>query len=219
MPATQQFREVEVTSPLGKDRLLFRRMMAVEELSRPFEFRLELLSIDDTIKLNDVLGQPMTVRFDLTRTNLRRYFNGYVSQFRYVSSIGKFARYEARLRPGMWFLSRSADCRIFQNKAVPDIIKQVLGDHGMTDIEDNLTGTYPTLEYCVQYRETDFDFVSRLLEQEGIFYFFKHDDGNHTMVLGDDIGAWEKAPATRPFPSTRRSRRSSRTTIIFGNGR
>ncbi len=200
MPVTQQFREVEVTSTLGKDRLLFRRMTAVEELSRPFEFCLEVLSTDDAIKLNDVLGQPMTVRFDLTRTNLRRYFNGYVSQFRYVSSAGKFARYEARLRPGLWFLSRSADCRIFQNKAVPDIVKQVLGDHGMTDVEDNLTGTYPTLEYCVQYRETDFDFVSRLLEQEGIFFFFKHEDGQHTMVLGDDIGAWDKAAGYETVP-------------------
>jgi type VI secretion system secreted protein VgrG len=169
MVATQHLRSVEVTSPLGADRLLLRRMTAVDGLSRPFEIDLHLLSTDPAIALSDVLGQPMTVRLDLPE-NHRRFFNGIVSRFCYQGSFGDFASYEARVRPWLWFLSRTADCRIFQSKTVPDIVKELFHKHGFSDFRDLTTQTYRTREYCVQYRETDFDFVSRLMEEEGIYY-------------------------------------------------
>ena len=87
--------------------------------------------------------------------------------------------------PWLWFLTRTSDCRIFQEKTVPDIIKEIFRDHGFTDFEERLSGSYRTWVYCVQYRETDFNFVSRLMEQEGIYYYFKHENGKHTLVLAD----------------------------------
>ena len=101
------------------------------------------------------------------------------------------------MRPWLWFLTRTADCRIFQEMNVPDIVKQVFGDHGIADFKFELTGTYRKWTYCVQYRETDFNFVSRLMEQEGIYYYFKHIDGHDTLVLTDSYSGHAPVPATR----------------------
>jgi type VI secretion system secreted protein VgrG len=87
-----------------------------------------------------------------------------------------------------------ADCRIFQEKTVPEIIEQIFRDRGFTDFENGLSGKYHTWEYCVQYRETDFNFISRLMEQEGIYYFFKHEDGKHSLILADSASAHEPYP-------------------------
>jgi type VI secretion system secreted protein VgrG len=112
-----------------------------------------------------------------------------------VGTSGIYHAYHATVHPWLWFLTRSADCRIFQNKTVPDIIKEVLKEQGFTDIKDALGGVqYRSWEYCVQYRETDFDFVSRLMEQEGIYYFFTHEQNKHTMVLANTVSSHE------PFP-------------------
>ncbi|WP_038825311.1 type VI secretion system tip protein VgrG, partial [Pseudomonas aeruginosa] len=85
--------------------------------------------------------------------------------------------------PWLWLLTRTSDCRIFQNQKVPDIIKQVFRDLGFSDFEDALSRSYREWEYCVQYRETSFDFVSRLMEQEGIYYWFRHEQKRHILVL------------------------------------
>ena len=114
-----------------------------------------------------------------------RYFNGLVSHFQQTFSHDRFSHYRATLSPWLWFLTRTADCRIFQEMTIPDILKQVFRDHGFTDFEESLSATYKEWEYCVQYRETDFNFISRLMEQEGIYYYFKHEDGKHTLVLCD----------------------------------
>jgi type VI secretion system secreted protein VgrG len=123
----------------------------------------------------------------------KRYFNGVVSHFACTGKEGDMTRYELQLVPKLWTLTRYADCRIFHNKQGPDIIKQVLDDRGIK-YQASLSGSYKTLEYCVQYRETDFNFVSRLMEHFGIFYFFKHEDGEHTMVLGDSSSVHQPCP-------------------------
>jgi len=116
-----------------------------------------------------------------------RYFNGLVGRFTQVGSTGTLGTYHATLYPWTWFLTRTADCRIFQNMTVPDIIKQVFRDSGYTDFEESLSGSYRIWEYCVQYRETDFNFVSRLMEQEGIYFYFLHLDGKHILKMTDSI--------------------------------
>src|SRR5947209_20026457 len=95
------------------------------------------------------------------------------------------AVFELEIVPWLWFLTHYHDCRIFQNKSVPDIVQQVFNDRGYSHFKLNLNGTYPVRDYCVQYRESDLDFVSRLLEHEGIFYYFEHAQDKHTLVLAD----------------------------------
>lgn len=190
---SQQSREVEISTPLGKDVLLLISMSGSEELGRLFEYRLELASTNHQIKAADIVGQNVSIRLDLPAGETR-YFNGFVSSFTQAPASDRLARYRATVVPWLWFLTRCADCRIFQEKTVPDIVKQVLKDRGYTDLQDALSSSYSTWDYCVQYRETDFDFISRLMEQEGIYYFFKHADGKHTMVLADSPSAHEAYP-------------------------
>jgi type VI secretion system secreted protein VgrG len=168
-------------------------MSGHEQLGRPFEFQLDLASENPQIKFTDIVGQNVTVRLERLGAS-PRYFNGFVSGFTQVSSGGDGARYRATIVPWLWFLTRTADCRIFQAKTVPEIVKQVFRDAGFSDFEDALTETYRTWEYCVQYRETAFQFISRLLEQEGIYYFFRHEDGRHVLVLADASSAHQPCP-------------------------
>ncbi len=197
--ATQANRSIVVTSPLGDDVLLFHSMNVSEQLGRLFQFDLDLLSEDPEIKLQDILAQNVTIRY-LRPDGESRYFNGFVNQFSQAGTHGNLFVYRATLRPWFWFLTRTADCRIFQNKTVPDIIKEVFRDKGFSDFEDTLSGSYREWENCVQYRETDFNFISRLMEQEGMYYFFKHEDGKHTLVLSDSISAHETVPGYEEVP-------------------
>jgi type VI secretion system secreted protein VgrG len=192
---TQANRMIAIETPLGTDVLLLGAMSGSEELGELFEFQLELLSEDPEIRSADIVGQNVTIRLVLgEQENKIRYFNGFVSSFTQAAAAGRLTNYQATVVPWLWFLTRTADCRIFQEMTVPDIIKQVFRDHGFTDFEDSLTGSYRTWEYCVQYRETDFNFVSRLMEQEGIYYFFKHDNGKHSLVLADSPSAHKSYP-------------------------
>ena len=121
-------------------------------------------------------------------------------------------QYYARVRPWFWFLSLWQDCKIFQNMTVPAIVEKIFTDHGFNDFQPNLYKTYTPRVYCVQYRETDFNFVSRLMEQEGIYYFFQHENGKHTLVLADSISAHSpctSASSGRSAASTRPRRRAS----------
>lgn len=157
-----------------------------EEMSRLFSFTLELLSERDDIGPDEIIGKPVTFSFQ-DHTNQPRFFHGYVSRFTASGGETGARSYEAEVVPWLWFLTRTSDCRIFAGKSVPEILEEVFQD-ALVDhpLEMNVSaGDYPKWEYCVQYRETDFNFVSRLMEQEGIFYYFKHEDGKHTMVLGD----------------------------------
>ncbi len=177
-------RVMEITTPLGEDVLLFHGMNAREEMSRLFEYQLDLLSKKDDINVDDILGKNVTVTLGLPEDKTR-FYNGYVTRFAQGGAYGRYNRYIATVRPWTWFLTRTSDCRIFQDMTVPDIIKAVFADHASADVKWELTSTYRKWTYCVQYRETDFNFVSRLMEQEGIGYYFRHTDGHNTLVLTD----------------------------------
>ena len=184
---TQAQRHIGVETPLGEDKLLLRGYTGREALSRLFEIELDLLSEDDAVKFDDIVGKNVTIRQD-TAGGAKRYWIGFVKSFVQVEGMAdQYASYRAVVVPWLWFLTRTADCRIFQQKTVPDIIKQIFSDLGFSDYEDRLSGGYRTWNYCVQYRETDFNFVSRLMEQEGIYYYFSHSQGSHKLVLCDSL--------------------------------
>lgn len=192
-PPTQRFRSIAVNTVLGEDILLLQRLVGQESLGRLFEFHLDLLSTDADIELEELLGTNATVRYRQPKGGTR-YFNGFIAECRYVGERGNYAAYEAVLRPWLWFLTRTGDCRIFQHLTAPEIIEDLFREHGFTDYEDALTGDYIEWDFCVQYRETDFNFVSRLMEQEGIYYYFKHQNGRHILVLADSYGAHDSYP-------------------------
>lgn len=193
---TQAQREVSVKSALADDVLLFKRMKCSEALGRIYTYELELLSTKSDIKIADVLGTSMTVVLDLPEGG-ERYFNGIVTRFAYRGWRDGMASYDAVLQPALWLLTRSSNCRIFQDQSAIDIVKAVCGDAaygGLISLDEgSLSGTPAARPYCVQYRETDFNFVCRLLEEEGIYFYFTHQDGAHTIVLADSYGA--HAPA------------------------
>lgn len=191
MAATQQHREAEIITPLGKDVLLLQDMTLSEELGRLFTIDTEVLSTEN-ISFEDLLGQNVSIRVNTAEG--KQFFNGYVSGISQAVDEGHYARYKVTIKPWLWFLTRTSDCKIFQNQSVPDIIKEVCNGLGFTDIEDKLTASYRTWEYCVQYRETDFSFLSRLMEQEGIYYYFTHEEGKHTLNLADGYGSHEPIP-------------------------
>jgi len=192
-------RLMEITTPLGPDVLLFYRMQASEHLSRVSEYRLDLLSRKGDINLDEILGKVVSVRLELPEGG-ERHFNGYVTRFGQVGSLGRYNLYQATVRPWLWFLTRTATCRIFQNMTVPDIVKQVFDAHGVASYKMQLSGSYRNWEYCVQYRETDFNFVSRLLEQEGIYYYFEHTREAHTLSLVDAFSAHEAVSGYESIP-------------------
>ncbi len=199
MDRTQASRAIEIATPLGKDVLLFHRMTATEALGRLFQFQIDLLSENPNIKFEDLLGQRVTVRLELAQGK-RRYFSGHVSSFSQSGTVGDLFAYHAIAHPWLWFLTRSANCRIFQDKKTPDIIKEVFRAQNFTDFEEALSGNYQPREYCVQYRESDFNFVSRLMERDGIYYYFKHENDKHTLVLSDSASSHQPFPGYEKLP-------------------
>jgi type VI secretion system secreted protein VgrG len=185
--ASHDSRTFELKTPLGKDVLLLKSMRGVEAMSRPFQWDLDLLSEKSDVDPDAILGQKVSIGMTLPNGK-RRFFHGFVSEFSLGGWIHNYNEYRAIVRPWYWLLSRTADCKIFQEMTVPQIFEDVVKQYGFTDYELKLSGSYEPWEYCVQYRETDFNFLSRLLEQEGIYYFFVHEEGKHTMVLADDPG-------------------------------
>ena len=171
--------------------LLVMRFDLVEGVSVPYELAVEL-ACDDEVKMDDALGKEGFLT--LTGDGGDRIVHGVVDRFEHTGNRGRFGLYRARVVPYLRWLSLERDCRIFQGKTVPDIVKQVLQDSGLpTDRFDfRLKESYPAVEYCVQYRETDLDFVSRLLEEEGIFYFFEHGDTKHLLVFADGTVAYKE---------------------------
>lgn len=210
MPFTQSNREIAVDTPLGEDKLLLARMTAREELGRPFEYQLELLSEEHEIPLHELVGQNITVRVEMPNRDRTRFFNGFVSRFAYAGMRQKMSIYHAVVRPWIWLLTRTSDCRIFQDMSIPDIIKQVFRDLGFTDFEESLSGTYDPQPYVVQYRESCFDFVTRLMEREGIYYFFRHENGKHILMMADGQSSHERVSDCDPvqyFPRDESARR------------
>ncbi len=180
----QDQRSVKITSPFGDNVLLFARMSLQERISEPFHAELTLLSEKSDLDADQILGKALAVHLDTGHTV--RHFHGVVTEFAQAEPLERFYEYRAVMRPWYWFLTRAADCRIFQGKSVPDIVQTLCKPVPLQEIETRL-GSYQPRDYCVQYRETDCNFLSRLLEQEGIFYFFEHSSSKHVLVLVDDV--------------------------------
>jgi type VI secretion system secreted protein VgrG len=184
----------------AKGNMQLMSLSASEGLSRPFEYQVEILSDKADLDLGKFLGKSMTVALELPVG--RRHFNGLVSRFAHSGRrTRQFFHYQATLRPWFWFLSRTQDCKIFQEKTVVQIIEEVFADHsGIAKFSKKLSGTYTPWEYCVQYRESDMNFVARMMEQEGLYFYFEHTESGHEMVLCDSISAhravsnYEKLP-------------------------
>jgi len=212
-------RVMEIDTPLGDGVLLFRGMKAREEVGRLSEFHLDLLSARNDINIDDILGKNVTVKLALPDESTR-YFNGFVTRFAQSGSYGRYNRYLAVVRPWLWFLTRTTDCRIFQEMTVPDILKAVFSDHPTADFALELTSAYRTWTYCVQYRESDFNFVSRLMEHEGIYYYFRHSDGHNTLVVADSSSKHTPFPgyAKIPYPPGTSGRAGHRAHYELGAG-
>jgi type VI secretion system secreted protein VgrG len=194
---SQAPRSLSVASPLGADVLLLTGFTGLESVSRLFTYHLDLLSSNEGVAARDIVGQAVTWSVaDVDREP--RYFNGVVCRFVAGSASRRGLRtYRAEVVPWTWFLTRSTDCRIFQNQSTPKIVETVFGDFGFSDFSFELTGSYPDREYCVQYRETAYNFITRLLEHEGIFFYFRHEEGKHTLVLADSPGTYADCPESR----------------------
>jgi len=208
-----QNRIVSVSSPLPKDKLVFHRLVGTEELGRLFEYEVELYRPyeDGPVDSSELLGKGMTVELE-TESGGTRYFNGIVAQFKHTGGvINRFISYRVVLRPWVWLLTLSSDCRIFQDQSVVDIIRTVFSDYAFAEVQYELMGSYETLDYCVQYRESDFNFISRLMEHNGVFYYFKHENNKHTLVIADNnsfqsISGYEEIPYFPPENEARRER-------------
>jgi type VI secretion system secreted protein VgrG len=193
MPYTQENRIIAVETPLGEDVLLLHKLVSNEGISRLFQFDLDLLSVNESIGFDQIVGQRVSISFTQAGGE-KRYVNGFVSRFSQGGADTRFAHYHAEVVPWLWFLTRTAACRIFQNMTVPDILAKMFTDFGFNDFKKSLQGSYEQWDYCVQYRETAFNFVSRLMEQEGIYYFFEHEKDKHTLVLADRPSAHKPCP-------------------------
>jgi type VI secretion system secreted protein VgrG len=197
---TQANRAIRIETVLGKDALLLQGFRGQEGVSRLFHFDLYMHSENRSIPMEAIVGKKATIAVVLPDKK-ERYINGIISAFSQAGStpleMGTtpriFAHYSATLVPWMWMLTRTSDCRIFQEMTVPDIITKVFQEHKL-DFKNRLHGKFKPREYSVQYRETDFNFVSRLMEEEGIFYFFEHEGDKHTLVLADDPGEFKALP-------------------------
>lgn len=185
---TQANRPMSVTTPLGKDALLLVGFHGEEAVSRLYHFQLDLLALHATpILFDKIVGQPVGVKLALPGRGTR-FFHGIVRRFRQGRRDETFTHFQADVVPQFWLWTRKAQSRIFQHLSIPDILKRVLA--GLT-VTWEIRGSYHPRDYCVQYRESDFDFANRLMEEEGIYYYFKHAEGGHHLVVTD-------APAQHP---------------------
>ncbi|CAB3747521.1 type IV secretion protein Rhs [Burkholderia puraquae] len=187
------------------DDLKFHTLDGSDELGRLFEFRIEALADSHSLSLKDMLGKPVTVRIEQQDLSTR-YLNGIVAR---ASLAGRRAEryygYELIVRPWLWLATRRSDCRIFQNKTVPEIVQEVLSTYGFP-IENHLAEAYVPRDYCVQYNETDAAFVSRLMEFEGIYFWFRHAQDTHTLMLGDAMSSHTVLPGYETIPYIARDR-------------
>ena len=194
-------RLVEVTTSLPDGTLLFRSLNGEEALSTLFEFEVDMLAESHSLDLKQLLSQPLTLRIDLGLAGTR-HLSGQVIRCKLIgraSATSRYYVYRAIVRPWLWYLTQTSDSKIFQEKSVPDVIREVLADYEFP-VEFRLGASYRNWDYCVQYQETDFAFISRLMEHEGIYYWFRHEDGKHVLVLTDDIAQHEPFPGYEALP-------------------
>ena len=189
---SQDKRLITFDSPLGKDALLLRSFSGHEAVSQLFHFSAEFLSENHSIGFKDIVGKRVTLTVNLSDD--KRSWNGYLSRFSCTGGDNRFSYYHAEIVPWLWFLTRTADCRIFQQMTIPEIIAAVFRYYGFQDFQDRTQASYPQREFVVQYRETAFNFVSRLMEECGIFYFFEHDQNSHKLIFADKPQVHKNCP-------------------------
>ncbi|MCM3875001.1 MAG: type VI secretion system tip protein VgrG [Thermoanaerobaculia bacterium] len=191
MAYTQDGRRLVVKTPLGKDALLLNGFSGQEAISRPFSFQLKCVAENaKKVPFESILGQKVTVELALPGSS-KRWVNGVCYRVAQGGRDATFTRYLLDLVPEAFLLSRKTQSRIFQHLSIPDILKKVLKGFPVTW---EIQGTFHPRDYCVQYRESDFAFASRLMEEEGIYYFFKHSDGSHAMVVANTPGSHPDLP-------------------------
>jgi len=191
---TQDKRPMKVDTVLGADVLLLDGFAGDEGVSTPFLYTLDLLSEDASIDAKKLLRTAAVVTLHLAGTT-PRYIHGLITRFVQLGRTeDKLTAYRAEVVPWLWFLSLSSECKIFQNLSVLDIVEKIFKAHGFNDFQIKCTKSYPKREFCVQYRETHFNFVSRLMEEEGIFYFFDHTKDKHLLTLADANSAVKPCP-------------------------
>ena len=159
-------------------------------MSRLIENRIEFQSNYKELDLQDLIGTQITIEMDKDLGDGKYTFSGTCISVECLGLYQGMLHLVAEVRPWLWYLTRTSNNRIFQEKTTVEIVKQILGDHGFSsDIQDKLQGSYPQRGYCVQYRESDFDFINRLMEEEGIYYFFVTTGAQEKMVLADGVSA------------------------------
>lgn len=170
------------------------RFDGVEGISQPFRFDLELTSHDPDIAFEDVVGKNAVLQW--ITSDEPRCVHGIVSRFEFKGQGRKLTYYSLRLVPKLWSLTLRSQSRIFQEKTTPDILKDVLQKGGLPSdaVDPQFKRSYKPRKYCVQYRESDFDFASRMMEEEGMFYFFRHEESKHVMVTADAVSVHEAMP-------------------------
>ncbi|MGL4419101.1 MAG: type VI secretion system Vgr family protein, partial [Gemmataceae bacterium] len=189
----QSARPITLSTPLGKDTLLAVGFHGTETLSQPFRFTIQANATrNTTIAFDALLGQHITLNLLLPAQKIR-YFDGVCVRILQGESDPDFTNYSLEIVPAFWLLTKKTQSRIFQQMTVPDILKQVLTG---LDVAYELPGTWEQRDYCVQYRETDFNFASRLMEEEGIYYFHRHTAGKHTLVLANTPQSHDLVPGT-----------------------
>lgn len=190
-------RAIRVTSASGED-LIVTALRGHDAVSQGFVFELDLLGQGEAVKPEDLLGLPLAIEAESGEP--KRWFHGLVSAFRLVHVEDRRIFYRAELRPWLWLLELTTDCRIFQNMSVVEIVEDIFSKYPEATYESRLGKSYAAREYCVQYDESDRDFVQRLLESEGICYFFEYGSDNHTLVLADDNSGFRAAEGYDSVP-------------------
>lgn len=203
MATTQDGRLLAVHTPLGKDFLLLNRFTAVEGLSQLFRYELELVHEENEVGFSptevdpaSLLGQAMTVVI-AQRDGVTREFTGMVNNFAASERDTRFSYYRATLVPQVWLLTQNRNSRIFQQKSVPDILKEIFSDF---EVSWQIQQRTDKRNYCVQYRESDFDFASRLMEEEGIYFYFEHFGGKHKMIFANTAESHSDTPSKSSIP-------------------
>jgi type VI secretion system secreted protein VgrG len=191
---TQESRLLELTTPLGADKLLIRSIDGMEGISQLYSFRVECFAPNDTVvDFSTLVGQPICVRatLDADPAVPKRFFHGVVQTITRGARGIHNTTYSLHAVPRLWLLSRTTRSRIFQQTSVPDILKKVLVGF---PVAYELQGTFEPRDYCTQYRESDLDFACRLMEEEGIFYYFKHELDKHTLIVANTPSAHKDLP-------------------------
>ena len=178
---TQQNRILAFTSPLGADTLLAVRFTGSEEVSELFDYQVDLYADSQTtINSSALIGKRVTVALQVTDAGTHRYFNGIVASLESGGGDSFFHTYRVRMVPTLWLLSLNQQTRVFQDKSVLDILREVLAPYSIVPRIETQAAYLP-LEYCTQYRETDLDFLARILQQQGIFFYFTHTQADHVI--------------------------------------